>query len=169
MSWENLLKGDDGVNQTGPFVSSIIKEHSQHIMLYLADTIQLCAALVIGLAAAQAVFQSLVIFFRRGPSESATDDVRLRLGRWLVLALEFQVAADVLRTAVAPTWNEIGQLSAIIILRTALNFFLQKEIEKAAQTGANRHGSVPVVGPAIKVSARSGNLADGALNKETDS
>jgi uncharacterized membrane protein len=140
MSWENVLNGEEGASRTGPFASSFIKGHSQHIMLYLADGIQLCAAVLIGLAAIQATLRSLGIFFRRGPSESATDDVRLRLGRWLVLALEFQVAADVLRTAVAPNWNEIGQLAAIIALRTALNFFLQKEIEKAARAGADRPG-----------------------------
>jgi uncharacterized membrane protein len=49
--------------------------------------------------------------------------------------LEFELAADILRTAVAPTWNEIGQLAAIIVLRTALNYFLQKEIDKAAERG----------------------------------
>ncbi|MCI0457222.1 MAG: DUF1622 domain-containing protein [Gemmataceae bacterium] len=110
-------------------------------MLYLADAIQLFAAALIGLAALQATLRSLTIFFRRGFSESATEDVRLRLGRWLVLALEFQVAADILRTAVAPTWTEIGQLAAIIILRTVLNYFLQKEIEKAAYTENANQGS----------------------------
>lgn len=118
-----------------PFVSSFVKEHAQHAMLVLADTIQLCAAVLIGLAAIQAIFWSLIIFFRRGSKECATEDVRLRLGRWLVLALEFQVAADILRTAVAPTWDEIGQLAAIVVLRTVLNFFLQMEIEKAARKG----------------------------------
>ena len=47
------------------------------------------------------------------------------------MALEFELAADILRTAVAPTWNEIGQLAAIAALRTLLNYFLQKEIDKA--------------------------------------
>jgi len=116
----------------GPFVSSLLMEHAQHTMLYLADAIQFSAAILIGLAAVQATFRSLVVFFRRTSPESATEDVRLRLGRWLVLALEFQVAADILRTAVAPTWDEIGQLAAVIVLRTVLNFFLQKEIEKSA-------------------------------------
>jgi uncharacterized membrane protein len=63
--------------------------------------------------------------------------IRLELGRWLGLALEFEIAADILRTAVAPAWNEIGQLAAIIVLRTALNFFLRKEIEKAADLAAS--------------------------------
>ena len=55
------------------------------------------------------------------------------MGRWLAVALELELGADILRTAVAPTWNEIGQLAAIVVLRTALNFFLQKEIDKAAE------------------------------------
>jgi uncharacterized membrane protein len=61
--------------------------------------------------------------------------IRLTLGRWLALALEFELVADILRTAIAPTWNEIGQLAAIVILRTALNFFLQREIDHAAERG----------------------------------
>ncbi len=67
--------------------------------------------------------------------------MRLRLGRWLAVALELELGADILRTAVAPTWTEIGQLGAIVVLRTALNFFLQQEIDKAE---ARRQGpSVP--------------------------
>lgn len=129
---EETALGDNSIHSTGgPFVSSVLMEYAQHTMLYLADAIQFCAAILIALAAAQATFRSLVVFFRRASPESATEEVRLRLGRWLVLALEFQVAADILRTAVAPNWNEIGQLAAVIVLRTALNFFLQKEIEKS--------------------------------------
>ena len=61
----------------------------------------------------------------------AKEAVRLKLGRWLAVALELELGADILRTAVAPTWTEIGQLGAIVVLRTALNFFLQQEIDKA--------------------------------------
>jgi uncharacterized membrane protein len=50
------------------------------------------------------------------------------------LALEFDLAADILRTAVAPTWNDIGQLAAIVVLRTALSFFLRLKIEKARES-----------------------------------
>jgi uncharacterized membrane protein len=56
--------------------------------------------------------------------------VRLRLGRYLALGLEFQLASDILSTAVAPTFEEIGKLAAIATIRTALNHFLGKEIEK---------------------------------------
>jgi uncharacterized membrane protein len=58
----------------------------------------------------------------------------MRVVRRLAVALEFELAADILRTAVAPTWNEIGQLAAIAALRTALNYFLGKEIDKEASS-----------------------------------
>ncbi|MBX9792608.1 MAG: DUF1622 domain-containing protein [Pirellulales bacterium] len=111
----------------------MLEDYTQPWMHYLAGAIQICAALLIGLAAAQATVRSIVIFFRRNSGEPDTEQVRLKFGRWLVVALEFQVAADILRTAIAPTWDEIGQLAAIIVLRTLLNFFLQKEIERAAR------------------------------------
>ena len=59
------------------------------------------------------------------------ENIRLKLGRWLALALEFQLAADILKTAVAPTWDDIGKVAAIIALRTLLNFFLEREIGNA--------------------------------------
>jgi uncharacterized membrane protein len=47
-----------------------------------------------------------------------------------LLGLEFELAADIVRTAIAPTWNEIGQLAAIALIRTFLNFFLEKDLEE---------------------------------------
>lgn len=96
--------------------------------LYLAIGIELSAAMVIGLAALMATMRSVRLFFRRPFSEKPIEGIRLDLGRWLGLALEFELAADILRTAVAPTWDEIGKLAAIVVLRTALNYFLQREI-----------------------------------------
>ncbi len=60
-------------------------------------------------------------------------DVRLSFGRYLVLGLEFQLASDVLTTAIAPTFEEIGKLAAIAAIRTVLNYFLGKEIERERQ------------------------------------
>ncbi len=103
--------------------------------LLLAAGIEGAAALVIGLAAIEATLRALILFLPgRDGGDHASDRkeaVRLRLGRWLAVALELELGADILRTAVAPTWTEIGQLGAIVVLRTALNFFLQREIDKA--------------------------------------
>lgn len=105
--------------------------------LLLAAGVEAAAAVVIGLAAIEATLRALLLFLPRwthreavGASD-AKEAVRLRLGRWLAVALELELGADILRTAIAPTWNEIGQLGAIVVLRTALNYFLQAEIDKA--------------------------------------
>ena len=71
--------------------------------------------------------------------------VRLKLATYLALALEFQLGADILSTAVAPTWDKIGKLGAIAVIRTALNFFLMREMshEREGQTpeGADHEDS----------------------------
>jgi uncharacterized membrane protein len=71
----------------------------------------------------------LVTWRRTVPS----DSVRLALGRSLALSLEFLLGADILRTAVEPSWDEIGRLAAIATIRTALNYFLQREIAAEAR------------------------------------
>jgi uncharacterized membrane protein len=55
--------------------------------------------------------------------------IRLSFARFLTLALELQLAADILSTSVAPSWDRIGKLGAIAIIRTALNFFLSREMK----------------------------------------
>ena len=56
--------------------------------------------------------------------------VRARFGRALTLALEFQLAADILATAVAPSFSSLGKLGIIAVIRTGLNFFLTRELEE---------------------------------------
>lgn len=55
----------------------------------------------------------------------------VRLARWLLLALEFALAADIADTAIAPTWDDIGQLAAIAAIRTLLNLFLKRDLAEA--------------------------------------
>ena len=59
--------------------------------------------------------------------------VRLSLARYLALALELQLGADILSTAVAPSWDQIGKLGAIAAIRTSLNFFLMRELQEAGE------------------------------------
>ena len=65
------------------------------------------------------------------PDHADYNQVRLSFARFLALALELQLAADILSTAVAPSWDQIGKLGAIAVLRTALNYFLGREIREA--------------------------------------
>ena|SRR5919206_4610148 len=67
--------------------------------------------------------------------------VRLTLGRYLALGLEFQLASDILRTAVAPSFEELGKLAAVAAIRTALNFFLAREIKEEQRSLDERAAS----------------------------
>lgn len=107
-------------------------EHARSFIEYLSRGVELAAALVIAIAAIEATLKALLLFLRRNAPPIAKTEVRLTLARWLAVALEFELAADILRTAVTPTWQDIGQLAAIAALRTALNYSLAKEIEKEA-------------------------------------
>ncbi|HJV50941.1 MAG TPA: DUF1622 domain-containing protein [Noviherbaspirillum sp.] len=68
--------------------------------------------------------------------------IRLSFARYLTLALELQLAADILSTSVAPTWERIGKLAAIAVIRTALNYFLSREMKDeraAAEPALKQH------------------------------
>ncbi len=97
-----------------------------------AAIIVVAAAIIVGFAAVEATLRAFPLFIpRKTLLGDEVEIIRLRLGRWLTLAIEFELAADILRTAGAPTWNDIGQLAAIVVLRTVLNYFLQREVSKA--------------------------------------
>ncbi len=83
-------------------------------MARLAVVVDFVTGLIIAVAVAEAVVRtarSSLYQLARVPGHD--EAVRLRLGKWLALALEFALAADIVRTAVAPSWDEIGKLAAI--------------------------------------------------------
>lgn len=64
--------------------------------------------------------------------------LRIQLGTWLALALEFQLGADILETTIAPTFEALGKLGAIAAIRTFLNVFLQQELETEEEARKKR-------------------------------
>ena len=96
----------------------------------LVDTmvrlIEACGAVVIMIGALVAIVKFVAALGRRDINQFSS--VRLSLARFLVLGLEFQLAADVLRTAISPSFAEIGKLAAIAAIPTLLNYFLNREI-----------------------------------------
>jgi uncharacterized membrane protein len=106
-----------------------VEELLQDVVNALVIVVEACGAAVIITGALWAFGGFLrVIVRRRGPAEFVP--VRLTLGRFLALGLEFQLASDVLRTAIAPSFAELGKLAAVAAIRTALNYFLSKEIQE---------------------------------------
>ena len=117
-------------------------EQAKYIIETIARGVEFAAAVIIALAAAEATLKAAAIFLGRNNTGQAKNEVRLTLGRWLAVALEFELAADILNTAVTPTWADIEKLAAIAALRTALNYFLEREIRvenyARAEHGAGR-------------------------------
>ncbi|MET4105146.1 DUF1622 domain-containing protein [Hymenobacter sp. UYP22] len=72
--------------------------------------------------------------------------IRLTLARYLALALEFQLGADILSTAIAPSWEQIGKLGAIAVIRTALNFFLSREMKEEKHDTSEQHVTARAAG-----------------------
>ena len=95
---------------------------------YLRLAVEAIGAAVIGIGAAGTVFRYALSLL--GIRKYTNSDLRLYLGRFLALGLEFQLASDILATAVSPTFEEVQLLAAIVVIRTVLNYFLQKELER---------------------------------------
>lgn len=112
------------VADTGLFASA---EHTIFsVAQWLRLGIETAGAIVIGVGAVLAIYQLIANFKEKQPGNF--NRVRLTLGKYLTLALEFQLGADILSTAIAPTWEQIGKLAAVATIRTVLNYFLTKEL-----------------------------------------
>jgi uncharacterized membrane protein len=103
---------------------------------WLREAVGLLVRLVEAAGALVIFSGSLVGFFRFVKeavvrrSAAGFTGLRLDLGRFLALGLEFQLASDLMRTAVAPSFEEIGKLAAVAAIRTGLNFFLARELKE---------------------------------------
>jgi uncharacterized membrane protein len=104
---------------------------AEHTIIWLVQWLKLgietIGALLVAVGVVVAVVQLLRQFAGNHPGDFTTT--RLTLARYLALALEFQLGADILSTAVAPSWEQIGKLGAIAVIRTGLNYFLFLEMK----------------------------------------
>lgn len=105
-----------------------------------ATIVEGAAALLITIGAAEAFAMSLMRF--RAPT-SQKMEIWMHFATWLLLGLEFELAADVIRTAIAPTWSDIGQLASIAAIRTFLSYFLDKDIEKMSDSAKSTYRNLP--------------------------
>jgi uncharacterized membrane protein len=96
------------------------------------DVIDWLALILIVVGAVEAFFRGLWAMFA-SPDGHLERVVWLRLGRWLVAGLTFQLAADVLETAITTSWDEVARLAAIAAIRTFLNYFLERDIGEVRQ------------------------------------
>jgi uncharacterized membrane protein len=98
------------------------------IALHTVTLIHAMALVIIVIGTIEAFLRSIRAIF--GPSATGHQfrGVYVQYARWLVGGLTFQLAADILETSIAPTWDEIGRVGAIAVIRTFLNFFLERDL-----------------------------------------
>jgi len=103
-----------------------MEEIAKRTTIYISHAVEIFAALIIGIALIKTLITYIKVFHQSAEKKEA---LRVQFGSSVAIALELLLGADVLATAVAPTWDDIGKLAAIAVLRTALNYFLEKELK----------------------------------------
>jgi len=119
--------------------SALLGSAVETLVGFLKPSLELVAVLCVAIGTVAAVAtlvagtSRLATQARRRPSGAAIVSIpltraRLRFSLWLAAALEFQLGADILATTVAPSYETLGKVGAIVVIRTFLNFFLAREI-----------------------------------------
>ncbi len=103
---------------------------------YLRLVVEAIGVAVVGFGVLATTYRYVLTLV--GMREYTNNEIRLYLGRYLALGLEFQLGADILSTAVAPTIDDVILLGAIAAIRTVLNYFLSQELERERQLSAPR-------------------------------
>jgi uncharacterized membrane protein len=101
--------------------------------IFLKDAVRV-VSLILELTSVLCIVAGLIstvaLLIRQRKFSPSYNRLRLKFGGWLALALEFQLASDIIKTTVAPTYENLIQLGAIAIIRTFLNYFLNKELKE---------------------------------------
>jgi uncharacterized membrane protein len=118
-----------------------MQEGARRFMEAIALGMEVLAALLIAVGGLEALGRLLAARLHGDLLEKRT--IWLHFAAWLVLALEFELGADVVRTALSPSWAEVGQLGAIALIRTFLNHFLTRDIREMARASLPPEAPAP--------------------------
>jgi len=114
-----------------------MKGIAEVITKHLSSSVEIIAAFVIAVSLLKFLYRYIRNLFSLDDG-TANQKIRIQFGSSLALTLELLLGADILATAIAPTWNDIGKLAAIAVLRTALNYFLERELESSRNTDSKK-------------------------------
>jgi len=96
---------------------------------YVALIVEAIAILIIAVGSVEAIFNMFGVLSARTATGIAKRAVWLNFAQWLVAALTFQLAADIVNTSFSPSWDEVGRLGVVAVIRTFLSYFLDREVE----------------------------------------
>lgn len=133
-----VLDSASGVEHTSKFTllaEGLLQEFAIFLKVFLEGIAILTVAIALILT-----LQKIFHLWRR--ERVLQETIRLELGVVLALALEFLLAADIVGTAISPSWDAVAKLAAITGIRTFLNFFLQREVRELRETAHSLDGKV---------------------------
>jgi uncharacterized membrane protein len=124
----------------GTFLKNEMEEIAKTATLYISNSLEVIAAMIIGTSVLKLLYQYLSFYFekevfKKPPHRGGLEGLRVTFGSAVAVSLELLLGADVLETAVAPSWDDIGKLAAIATIRTVLNYFLERELSKGLSQG----------------------------------
>ncbi len=105
-----------------------MEEIAKYITVNVSHAVEILAAVIIGIA----VIKTLFYYFNginKSKQKISKEEIRVQFGSSVAVSLELLLGADVLATAVAPSWDDIGKLASIAVIRTLLNYFLERELK----------------------------------------
>ncbi len=106
-----------------------MEESFRIVASYFALMLEAIVVLTVTLGSLEALYKMLIEGLSKTKNAHNRRAIWVRFASWILLALEFALGADIVRTAIAPTWDDIGKLAAIAAIRTGLGFFLGKDLE----------------------------------------
>lgn len=108
---------------------------------YVGICVETVAVAIIAIGSIEALFGIVRLLLRGNATHTEKRALWLQYTQWLVAALTFQLAADIVHTSIAPSWDDIGRLGAIAVIRTFLTYFLDHDVEKTRRLdGAGESG-----------------------------
>jgi uncharacterized membrane protein len=110
----------------------------QIVAEHVALGAELIATLLIAIGGVGALVRVIRLLAERNAHVRTIKDIWLRLAGWILLALEFTLAADIIRTSISPTWEDLGKLAAIAAIRTVLSIFLERDLSSFEEERAER-------------------------------
>ncbi|RJQ56435.1 MAG: DUF1622 domain-containing protein [Nitrospiraceae bacterium] len=88
-----------------------------------------------GVAQAITSFVAMKFTSEKKDAVSESEHIRQRLGAHLLLGLEIFIAADIISSAVSPSWEKVGILVSVVGVRTVLSYFLRMELKQGVREG----------------------------------
>jgi uncharacterized membrane protein len=119
-----------------------MEEAFVHFARIVASFVEAASVVIVAYGCVEAFIQLVRVVVTRTASHGVRKAIWRRLGVWLLIGLEFELAADIIGSVISPTWQDIGELGAIAVVRTFLNYFLEKDLDHAEASEIPEAGEI---------------------------